>query len=109
MPEDDTYIVACTIILAFCYGYDLNFKRPFYYEIPDANGIMSHYKIMNNEDFTEITPKKNAPKITKEDYEMLIDNFHNLWLWKEKFPPFSYTFRGLLISNMFDVIDDQLI
>jgi len=109
MPEDDTYIVACTIILAFCYGYDLNFKRPFYYEIPDANGIMRYYKIMYNADFTEITPKKNAPKITQEDYEMLIDNFDNLALWKEKFPPFSYTFRGFVISNMFDVTDDQSI
>lgn len=109
MPEDDTYIVACTIILAFCYGYDLNFKRPFYYEIPDANGIMRYYKIMYNADFTEITPKKNAPKITQGDYEMLIDNFDNLALWKEKFPPFSYTFRGFVISNMFDVTDDQSI
>lgn len=109
MPEDDTYIIACTIILAFCYGYNLNFKRPFYYEIPDANGIMRYYKILYNADFTEITPKKDAPKITKVDYEMLLDNFDNLELWKEKFPPFSYTFRGFVISNMFDVTDDQSI
>ena len=36
MPKDDTYIIACSIILNFCYGYNLNFKRPFFYEIPDA-------------------------------------------------------------------------
>ncbi|MFD2292902.1 hypothetical protein ACFSKN_18585 [Mariniflexile gromovii] len=31
MPVDDIYIVACNIILNSCYGYDLNFRRPFYY------------------------------------------------------------------------------
>ena len=109
MPEDDRYIIACTIVLAFCYGYNINFKRPFYYEIPDANGILRYYKILYNADFTEITPKKNAPKITQEDYEMLLDNFENIDLWKEKFPPNSYTFKGFVISNIFDVTDDQSI
>jgi hypothetical protein len=109
MPEDDKYIIGCTIVLAFCYGYNINFKRPFYYEIPDANGIMRYYKILYNADFTEITPKKNAPKITQEDYELLLDNFENIDLWKEKFPPNSYTFKGFVISNIFDVTDDQSI
>jgi len=109
MPEDDKYIFACAIVLAFCYGYNLNFKRPFYYEIPDANGVMRYYKIMYNADFTEITPNKNAPKITQEDYELLLDSFENIDLWKEKFPPNSYTFKGFVISNIFDVTDDQSI
>ncbi len=67
MPEDDTYIIACTIILQFCYGYNLNFKRPFYYEIPDANGIRRYYKILYNADFMEIIPTETAIKITQED------------------------------------------
>jgi len=109
MPEDDRYIIACTIILNFCYGYNLNFKRPFFYEIPDANGIMHFYKILYNADYTEIIPTKNAPKITEEDYKQLLDNFENIDLWKEKFPPNSYTFKGFVISNIFDVTDDQSI
>ncbi|WP_299556893.1 GAF domain-containing protein [Seonamhaeicola sp.] len=109
MPEDYRYIIACTIILNFCYGYNLSFKRPFYYEIPDANGIMRYYKIMYNADFCEIVPTKDAPKITQEDYEELLDNFENLELWKEKFPPNSYMFKGFVISNIFDVTDDQSI
>jgi len=109
MPEDDKYIMACTIILAFCYGYNLNFKRPFYYEIPDANGIMRYYKILYNADFTEIVPNENAPKITQEDYEILLYSFDNIDIWKEKFPPNSYTFKGFVISNIFDVTDDQSI
>jgi len=109
MPEDETYIIACTVILSFCYGYDLNIKRPFYYEIPDAKGIKRYYKILYNADFCEIIPNNNAPKITFEDYEELIDNFDNIELWKTKFPPNSYTFKGFVISNIFDVTDDQSI
>ncbi len=109
MPEDQTYIIACTIILNFCYGYNLNFKRPFFYEIPDANGIKRYYKILYNADFTEIIPNEDAPKITDKDYEELLDNFENIELWKEKFPPNSYTFKGFVISNIFDVTDDQSI
>jgi hypothetical protein len=109
MPTDQRYIIACTIILNFCYGYNLNFKRPFFYEIPDANGITRYYKILYNADFIEIVSKENAPKITEEDYEELIDNFDNIDLWKEKFPPNSYEFKGFVISNIFDVTDDQSI
>ena len=109
MPEEYRYIIACTIILNFCYGYDLSFKRPFYYEIPDVNGVMRYYKIMYNADFCEILPTQKAPKITQEDYEELLDNFENLELWKEKFPPNSYLFKGFVISNIFDVTDDQSI
>ncbi|EDP71288.1 hypothetical protein FBALC1_02352 [Flavobacteriales bacterium ALC-1] len=109
MPKDQRYIIACTIILNFCYGYNLNFKRPFFYEIPDANGITRYYKILYNADFTEIIPRSNAPKITKEDYDQLLDNFENIDLWKEKFPPHSYDFKGFVISNIFDVTDDQSI
>nr|WP_321221873.1 GAF domain-containing protein [uncultured Psychroserpens sp.] len=109
MPKDDTYIIACTFILSFCYGYNINFKRPFYYEIPDENGIMQYYKILYNADFTEIIPTKDAPKITQEDVDELLDNFENMALWKEKFPPNSYTFKGFVISNIFNVTDDQSI
>ncbi len=109
MPTDQRYIIACTIILNACYGYNLNFKRPFFYEIPDTNGIMRYYKILYNADFTEIVPKKNAPKITQADYDELLDNFDNIDLWKEKFPLNSYEFKGFVISNIFDVTDDQSI
>ncbi|WP_412986679.1 GAF domain-containing protein [Pontimicrobium sp. IMCC45349] len=109
MPDDDRYIIACTIILNFLYGYNLNFKRPFYYEIPDAEGIMRYYKILYNADFTEIIATDKAKPITQEDFDELLDNFDNIDIWKEKFPPNSYIFKGFVISNMFDVTDDQSI
>lgn len=109
MPEDQRYILACTIILNFCYGYNINLKRPFFYEIPDNEGIMRYYKILYNADFTEIIPKKNTPKITQHDFDELLDNFENIELWKSKFPPHGYEFKGFVISNIFDVTDDQSI
>ena len=109
MPDDELYVISCTVILSFCYRYDLNLKRPFYYEIPDAKGIMRYYKILYNADFCEIIPNEKAPKITYEDYEELIDNFDNIEIWKAKFPPNSYLFKGFVISNIFDVTDDQSI
>ena len=109
LPDNQRYITECAFILNVCYGYELNFKRPLFYEIPDANGIMRYYKILYNADFTEITPNENAPKITQEDYNELLDNFENIDLWKEKFPLNSYTFKGFVISNIFDVTDDQSI
>lgn len=109
MPTEEWYIVACAIILKICYGHDLNFKRPFFYEIPDKNGIMRYYKILYNADYVEVVPKKGAPKITKKDFNELLDNYENIDLWKEKFPLHSYEFKGFIISNIFDVTDDQSI
>ena len=109
MPLDQSYIIACAIILKACYGYDLNFKRPFFYEIPDANGIMRYYKILYNADFMEVHAKENAKPITQDDFDQLLDNFENIELWKEKFPPNTYEFKGFILSNMFDVTDDQSI
>lgn len=109
MPEDDLYIFACAAILNFNYGYSLNFKRPLYYEIPDENGVLRFYKILYNADFIESIRGENAPIITDDDYYELLDNFENIDLWKEKFPPGSYTFKGFVISNIFDVTDDQSI
>ncbi|WP_313791277.1 hypothetical protein [Lacinutrix neustonica] len=34
MPDDSGYIIACTIILDYCYNFKANHTRPLYYEIP---------------------------------------------------------------------------
>ncbi len=109
LPNNDKYIIACTIVLNLHYGYNLNLKRPFYYEIPDSNGVIHYYKLLYNADFTEIIPTDKAIKITAKDVDELLDNYDNIDLWKEKFPPQSYIFKGFIISNIFDVTDDQSI
>jgi len=109
LPEAEMYVVACTVILNFHYGFNLDFKRPFFYDIPDANGIMKHYRILYNADFMEIEPTANAKKLTQADIDELMDNYDNFELWKEKIPPNSFTSKGFIISNMFDVTAEHSI
>lgn len=106
LNDDEYYILGCVIIMNFCYGFNTDFKRPLYYKIPDEQGIDRMYRLMYNADFVDIIKTKNAPDFTKDDFEELLDNFDNLPLWKKKFPPQSYIFRGFILANMFDVTAD---
>ena len=107
--EDQYYIMGCSIILNIHYGYQLDFRRPFYYEIPDGNGLNKTYRIIYNGDFIEIEKTKNALDITDEDVADLLDNFGNIAIWKEKFPPQSWIFKGFVIATMVDVTADASI
>ncbi len=109
--EDDLlYIYACTMVLGSVYGYHVDLKRPFFFDIPDTTtGCLKHYRAAFNNDFGEVIPTENAPKITEEDYKILINNFDNVAIWKEKFPPNSYIYKGFGIMNLFDVTTDEII
>ncbi|MDT0645936.1 GAF domain-containing protein [Zunongwangia sp. F260] len=109
IDEDAHYINACINILKEEYGYDIDFSRPLYYDIPDENGVSRHYRIAINGDFVEIFPKENAPEITQEDVDLLIQNIDDIDLWKKKFPPRSYVFKGFTIVNLTDVTVDDAI
>ncbi|MBQ4805439.1 GAF domain-containing protein [Aquimarina sp. MMG015] len=106
LDEDHYFIMGCSIILSQYYGYKIDFRRPFFYDIPDASGIMRHYRILYNGDFIEVIKTDNARDITDEDVAVLIDNFDNVEIWKEKFPPNSWIFKGIVIANLFDVTAD---
>ena len=109
--EDDLlFIYGCTLILASVYDYHIDLKRPFFFDIPNVNtGITRHYRAAFNGDFGEISPTKDAPKITDKDIKLLLDNFDNIAVWKEKFPPNSYIYKGFGIMNLFDVTTDETI
>ena len=104
--EDHYYIMGCSIILGQYYGYNIDFRRPFYYDIPDAQGIMRHYRILYNGDYIDIEKNPGTKEITKEDVDKLLDNFHDVALWKEMFPPNGYTFKGFILANIFNVTAD---
>ena len=107
--EGIDYIMACTVILNFYYGYALDFSRPYFYDIPDASGVMRHYRILYNADFMELFPTELAKDISQEDVDELLENPENLTLWKEKIPPNSFVSKGFVISNMFDVTAEHTI
>ncbi|MCP9199868.1 GAF domain-containing protein [Gramella sp. GC03-9] len=109
IDEDLLYVIACIQILKNYYNYKVDVSRPLYYDIPDENGINRHYRIAMNADFVEIYPKDEAPEITQEDVDLLVQNVDNTKLWKEKIPPESYVFKGFTIINLTDVtIDDAI-
>lgn len=107
--DDLTYIMGCTIILSFYYGFNLDFKRPLFYDIPDENGVMKHYRILYNADFMELIPTDKAKELTQEDVDELLENFDDIEVWKEKIPPASFIAKGFVISNMFDATTEHAI
>ncbi|WP_445748937.1 GAF domain-containing protein [Polaribacter sp.] len=108
--NDGMYIMACTFILGAVYGYKIDMKRPFYFDIPDeTTGTMKYYRAAFNADFSEIIPTEKAPKLTEEDFKTLLKNYHDISIWKEKFPPNSYIFKGFGLINLFDVTAEESI
>lgn len=107
--KDMTYIYGCILVLNHHYGYGIDFSRPLYYDIPDAKGILKHYRLALNADFIDIEPGEGAIDITDEDVDQLIQNIDNIDLWKEKFPPRSWIFKGFTIINLTDVTVDDAI
>ncbi|AVR46928.1 GAF domain-containing protein [Christiangramia fulva] len=109
IDDDNIYIFACIQILKQYYGYEFDISRPLYYDIPDEDGIIKHYRIAINADFVEIIPADDAPKITQQDVDLLVQNVNEVEIWKEKIPPKSYTFKGFTVLNLTDVtIDDAI-
>ncbi len=104
--ESTAYIMGCSIILIQHYGYNIDFRRPFFYDIPDKNGITRHYRMLYNGDYMTIEKGEDTPEITDKDVEVLLDNFDNIDIWKEKFPPRSWHFKGFILANLYDATSD---
>lgn len=107
--EDEMYILSCTYILAAHYNVDTNFLKPLYYPIPDKHGVVKTYRLAMNSDFVSIIPTSNTPKLVQEDIDLLLQNYDNIDLWREKFPPGSWQLKGFVITNFIDVTVDTVI
>lgn len=101
------YIHACVLILKHYYGYNIDFFRPIYYDIPDKTGNLRHYRLFINADFVELTKTDAAPEINEDVLYELLDNAEDLELWQKMFPPNSYNFDGFTIINITDVTIDE--
>ena len=100
--EHKFYIMNCILILNTYYKQHFDFNRPLFYDIPDANGIMKHYRILYNADFMEVIPTDKSITLTPDDIDLLMDNYDNIDLWKEKFPSESWIIKGFGIASLFD-------
>jgi hypothetical protein len=106
--KDLFYIYGASAILEIHYGYDMSKGSPSMIDIEDKKSKFTRsYQLAYNADLTEMIPTDKAPKITKQDFKDLMDDFFNIDLWKEKFPPDSYIMRGVGIANLMEVTQDK--
>jgi hypothetical protein len=92
---DQIYLSACIFVLNVLYKAGIDFKRPFYFDIPDkASGLNRRYRAFFNADFVTFETNENTRKISPDDIRLLVENFNDIALWKSKIPPNSYTFEG---------------
>ncbi|MFH6971681.1 GAF domain-containing protein [Flavobacterium petrolei] len=107
--EHQFYVMSCTLILNEFYGQKIDFNKPLFYDIPNKKGIMNQYRILYNADFLEIISTEKAPKLSQDDIDMLMDNYDDLALWKEKFPVESWILKGFGIAILFDATTESSI
>lgn len=107
--ENQFYIMCCCLIINMQYKQNFDFSKPLFYDIPDAQGIMKHYRILYNADFLEILPTENSIQLTQEDIDLLMDSFDNIDIWKEKFPVDSWILKGFGIVVLFDATTENAI
>ena len=96
------YVMSCCLILRDFYKVPLNMSMPFIFDIPNEEGIVNHYRFLNNVDFVDINPLEEYKNLTEEEIGELLDNFDDYELWKEKFPPKSWELKGFAVINFFD-------
>ncbi|PSL34871.1 GAF domain-containing protein [Chitinophaga ginsengisoli] len=96
------YVLSCCLILNEFYGTTLDFSRPLFYDIPTADGVIKHYRILYNADYLDILPTERAVTLTADDIDLLLNSYDNLDLWKSKFPKESWTLRGFSIMTLYD-------
>ncbi len=101
--EHQSYVLSCCIILNEYYGTSLDFSKPLFYDIPTADGVIRHYKILYNADNLDILPTDKAVILTPGDIDLLTNNYDDLALWKAKFPLGSWILRGFSIMTLIDV------
>ncbi|SHI91144.1 GAF domain-containing protein [Flavobacterium terrae] len=107
--ENQFYIMCCCLIINMRYNQNFDFSKPLFYDIPDAQGIMKHYRILYNADFLEILPTEKSIPITQEDIDLLMDSFDNIDIWKEKFPVDSWILKGFGIVVLFDATTENAV
>jgi len=98
-----SYVLSCCLILNEFYGTHLDFGKPLFYDIPMANGIIKHYRILYNADYLDIEPTKRSLPISQEDIDLLMDNYDDLEMWKAKFPKESWILKGFSLMTLIDV------
>ena len=110
VDEDSFYLYCCYFILASYYHFPSHGGGPLSIEVFNKNlGFHRSYQMAINVDLIQFEPTENAVDITREDFELLVDNHNDIKLWKEKFPPNSWIMKGITIINLMDITNRESI
>lgn len=107
--DEEVYVMSCCLILRTYYKRKIDFVKPLFYDIPDENGIILHYRILYNVDFVEILPSSTVKFLTEQEIDHLIDNYDNYELWREKFPAESWNLKGFGIMTLYDATTESAV
>lgn len=107
--DDQFYVLSCILILNSYYGQQFDYNKPLFYDIPNSDGIINHYRILYNADFIEIYPTEKAVPLSSEDIDELMDNYSTIDLWKQKFPLESWILKGFGIVTLYDATKESAI
>lgn len=107
--NEQYYIFSCCLILNTWYGQSFDLSRPLFYDIPDKDGVLRHYRIVYNGDFTELIPTEKAIELTQKDIDLLKRSYDDIEVWKRFFPPHSWILKGFGIINLFDATIENTI
>lgn len=105
--QHEYYIASCCIIMNYYFKTDFDLSRPLFIDLPDAKGILHHYRVLYNADFVEVIPTADAIMLTKEDIDLLEDNYDDLALWQSKFPQKSWILKGFGIISLINVTTES--
>lgn len=110
LSDHNFYVMNCCVIIKTYFNYPIEITDiPLFIDIPDANGITRHYRVMFNADFLDILPTDQSKFLSQEEIRLLLDNKDNLDLWLEKFPPQSWVLKGFSIMTLFDATIENAI
>ena len=108
LDEDHMYISSCIFFLNVVHKAKIDFKRPFYFDIPDkVSGIERRYRAFFNADFIKFRENEYTRPLTPDDVRLLTENFGDIELWKAKIPPFSYDLEGFGLVSLVDVTEEE--
>ena len=102
MDPHQYYVISCCLILRDYYKVPINFSMPFIFDIPNEDGIIQHFRFLNNIDFMEIKPLGNHKELNESDIKELLENYDDEELWLEKFPPESWELKGFALITFYD-------
>ncbi|KUJ54762.1 GAF domain-containing protein [Chryseobacterium aquaticum] len=102
ISDDEYYVFCCCLILQTYLKKEIRVTLPFYYDIPTKDGIIKHYKITVNSDFSDVYPAEGTEIPSDEILDFLLENLDDIHLWKKHFPPESWILNGFSIISLVD-------